>query len=77
MQMYFTVQTWSLKYNLFFQYVLDIPVFPESVLMKELNFYMNQVMNVFGVPLDSRSYVMTISRNFLRIFYNFLSISFQ
>jgi len=45
---------WSLKYNLLFQYILGLDVFPPSVIQQETAYYMSQ-MHTYGVPLDVRS----------------------
>jgi len=45
---------WSLKYNLLFQYVLGLDIFPQSVLVQETAYYMS-MLHPYGVPLDNRS----------------------
>jgi len=46
--------TWSLKYNLLFQKVLNLDLFPQSVFDKELSYYLSKHLNTYGVPLDNR-----------------------
>ena len=45
--------SWSLKYNLLYQKIPQMEVFPESVFLKEEAFYETK-MNKYGVPLDDR-----------------------
>ena len=46
--------TWSQKYNLIFQLLLGLDIFPSDVLTKEIDFYLTK-MNKYGFPLDNRA----------------------
>ncbi|MBN1902492.1 DUF4965 domain-containing protein [Candidatus Sumerlaeota bacterium] len=46
--------TWSLKYNLVWDRILNFKLFPNTILEKELAWYY-KMQNAFGVPLDNRS----------------------
>ena len=47
--------TWSLKYNLLWQKVLGLDLFPQAVFDREETFYATQFSPRYGVPLDNRA----------------------
>ena len=52
---YDTPDSWSLKYNLVWDRLFRLNVFPQDIVGKELDYYRKK-LDPFGVPLDSRKH---------------------
>ena len=46
--------TWSQKYNLVYQNILSLNLFPSDVAQLESDYYQTKILD-YGIPLDSRS----------------------
>ncbi len=55
--------TWSQKYNMVWDKVLGLHVFPPSAAQKEIAFYKSKVQT-YGVPLDSRTHIGDADHSF-------------
>jgi len=55
--------TWSQKYNMVWDKVLGLHVFPPSVAQKEIAYYKSK-MTTYGVPLDSRTRIGDTDHSF-------------
>lgn len=76
--------TWSMKYNIIWDRLLDLGLFDESVSLEEIQVYKKEI-NRYGVPLDSRcdytkldwmawTTVMTDDREYLDMVYRSIAL---
>jgi hypothetical protein len=51
---YDLANTWSLKYNMLYHYIVNAGVFAKDVMQTEIAYYMNHNMNQYGIPLNNQ-----------------------